>query len=174
MSNTLSATTATYINNRRQAYTLLIMGILFLLVAWLLRLNPLAYPIGILVFGAGMLVAAAFNPHRLMISGIMTTFIGAALLFAFKPLIPDGGSILILAIGLALAGVALAARRGYVGAGALTPALIVIFVGLIEYGPTGRYLPNGSASFLLSLWFPGIGLLAFGIIYLLTSSKRRE
>ena len=41
--------------SRLQAFLLLILGVLCLLVAWLLHPNPFAYPVGILVLGLGML-----------------------------------------------------------------------------------------------------------------------
>ena len=159
-------------NNRRQAYILLVLGILFLLFAWLLQLNSFAYPIGLLLFGLGMLFAAFFNPNRLMIAGILVTTIGASIFLAYKnTIIPDAGNSIVFAIGLGMVGIALAARRGYVTAGAMTPAVIVLLVGLVEYGPIGRYLAPPAAPFILSLWFPGLGLLALGIIYLFTSTR---
>ncbi len=160
-------------HNRRQAYVLLVLGILFLLFAWLLQLNPFAYPLGLFLFGVGMLIAAFFNPHRLMIGGILVTVIGASIFLTYKhAILPDAGSSIVLAIGLGMVGIALAARRGYVTAGAMTPAVIVLLVGLVEYGPTGHYLAPLAAPFILSLWFPGLGLLILGLIYLLPISHR--
>ncbi len=165
--------TVSQTNNRRQAYVLLVLGILFLLFAWILQLNSFAYPLGLLLFGVGMLIGAFFNPYRLMIGGILVTLIGASIFLAFKnTIIPDAGNSIVLAIGLGMVGIALAARRGYITAGALTPAIIVLLVGLVEYGPTGRYLPSLAAPFILSLWFPGIGLLILGLMYLLVDSRR--
>lgn len=174
MPKTVSIRTATRTSNRRQAYTLFLLGILCLLGAMILHLNPLTYPIGLFLFGFGMLIAAFFNPYRLMMAGILTTLIGIAIFFAFKPIIPDGGSILYLAIGLGLIGIAVAGRRGYVGAGAFTPGIIVIIAGLVEYGPTTHFFPKGFIPFILSLWFPGLGLVVLGVIYFLLSSRERE
>ena len=61
-------------NSRLQAFLLLILGVFCLLAAWLLHPNAYAYPVGVLVLGLGMLLAAALNPYRLMIGGILTTF----------------------------------------------------------------------------------------------------
>ena len=159
-------------NSRRQAYVLLVLGVLFLLFAWLLQLNSFAYPLGLFLFGVGMLIAAFFNPYRLMIAGILVTVIGASIFLAYKhTIIPDAGNSIVLAIGLGMVGIALTARRGFVTAGAMTPAVIVLLVGLVEYGPTGHILAPLAAPFILSLWFPGLGLVILGLIYLLLTSR---
>ncbi len=157
-----------------QIYILLLLGLFCLLGAWLLQLNPFAYPLGLLLFGIGMLVAAAFNPYRLLISGIMITLIGLAIFFAFKPLIPYSGGLLILAIGLGLLALAVMTRRGYVGPGAFTPAVIVIIVGLVEYSPASHFLPSTFVATVLSLWFPGVGLLLLALIYFLLDRSRQR
>ena len=157
-----------------QSYVLIVLGVICLLGALLLRLNPLAYPIGLFLFGSGMLIAVLFNPYRLAIGGIMVTLVGIAIFFAFKPLIPYSGGLLIIAIGLALLGIAFMARRGYIGAGAVTPAIIVIIVGLVEYGPAARFLPANYAAAVLSLWFPGVGLLLLGLVYLLVDRSKQN
>jgi hypothetical protein len=157
--------------NRLQCYVLIALGIIFLL-GTLLHLNPFIYPIGLLLFGIGIFVAALFNPYRLLISGILLTLIGAAIFFTYKPVIPDGGSTLFFAVALGLFGIALAARRGYVGKGPITPALLVFLVALIEYPPTFHLFPASIVPFVLSLWFPGVGLLVLGVVYLFVSSKR--
>ncbi len=173
MARIVAAPTISQTNNRRQAYVLLVLGVLFLLFALILHPNPFAYPLGLLLFGVGMLIAAFFNPYRLMIGGILVTVIGASIFFAFKnTIIPDANNSIVLAIGLGMLGMAFAARRGYITAGALTPAIIVLLVGLVEYGPTAHYLPSIAAPFILSLWFPGLGLLLLGLIYLLADSRR--
>src|SRR5579883_1273877 len=74
--------------NLRQAYVLLLLGAIFLLAAWLLKLNPLAYPLGILCFGLGMLVASLLNPARLVIAACLTTALGVAVFLAFRQIIP--------------------------------------------------------------------------------------
>src|SRR5439155_11900816 len=90
MSTTMSTPSRT--RNALQSYVLIGLGVVFLLGALLLRLNPLAFPAGLFFFGIGLLIAAALNPARLMISGLLYTFIGAAIFIAFKPLIPFDGS----------------------------------------------------------------------------------
>ncbi len=103
-------------NSRLQAFLLLILGVFCVLAAWLLHPNPYAYPVGILLLGLGMLLAAALNPYRLVIGGILTTLIGMAVFLSFKPVIPvlRGQDLVtfLLAIGLALLGIALMTRRG--------------------------------------------------------------
>lgn len=173
MAKVVEAPTISHTHKRRQAYVLLVLGVLFLLFAWILQLNSFAYPLGLFLFGVGMLIATFFNPYRLMIGGILVTLIGASIFLTYKhTIIPDAGSSIVLAIGLGIAGIALAARRGYITAGALTPAVIVLLVGLVEYGPTGHYLVPLAAPFILSLWFPGLGLLVIGLIYLLLDSRK--
>jgi len=153
-----------------QAYILLGFGVIFLLAALLLRLNPRAYPVGLFLFGFGVLVAAAFNPARLVIAGLFYTFVGAAFLLSFKRLIPFDNALLIVAISLALLGIALMARRGYIRAGALTPGIFVFLVGIIQYPPTG--IARLIAPFILSLWFPGSALLVLGLVYWFLSTRK--
>ncbi len=173
MAKIVAVPTISQTKNRRQAYVLLVLGVLFLLFAWLLQLNAFAYPLGLFLFGVGMLVAAFFNPYRLMIAGILVTLIGTSIFLTYKHTIfPDAGSSIVLAIGLGMLGIGFAARRGYITAGAITPAVIVLLVGLVEYGPTGHYLAPLAAPFILSLWFPGLGLVILGLIYLLLDSRR--
>jgi len=173
MAKTVTVTTPSRTHTIRQAYVLVVLGVILLTLAWFLQLNPLTYPLGLLLFGVGMLIGAIFNPHRLLIGGILVTAIGTSIFLAYKhTIIPDAGNSIILAIGLGMVGIALAARRGYITAGALTPAVIVLLAGLVEYGPTRNLLPVATASFILSLWFPGLGLLVLGLIYALVSFRR--
>jgi len=101
-------------------------------------------------------------------ASFLVTFLGIAVFLAFKHLIP-GNQILssyILAIGFALLGIALMARRDYVKAGAVTPGLLVIIVGILEYLLAAGLTPPIFIPFMLSLWLPGFGLLALGLVYL--------
>ena len=154
-----------------QAYVLIGLGIVFLLGALFLHLNPLPSPVGLFLFGFGMLIAMAFNPARLAIAGVLFTLIGAAIFIAYKPLIPYDNGLVIIAVGLALLVLALLARQGYVGAGAVTPGILVLLVGLLLYPPTGRAADKMFAPFILSLWFPGILLLLIGLVYLFLSMR---
>ena len=173
MAKRISVRATSRTNNLRQAYVLILLGVVFLILAWLLHPSTRDYPIGVLVFGVGMLIAAILNPYRLVLASLLVTFLGIATFLTFKQLIP-GNQILtyhILAIGLALLGIALMARRGYVRAGAVTPGLLVVGVGIIEYLLAAGYTPPGFIPFMLSLWLPGVGLLVLGLIYLATSSR---
>jgi len=152
--------------NMLQSYILLGFGVIFLLGALLLRLNFRAYPVGLFLFGLGLLVAAAVNPTRLVIAGLFYTFVGAT----YFRLIPFDNALLIIAISLALLGIALMARKGYIGAGALTPAIFAFLVGLIQYPPTG--IAPVIAPFILSLWFPCIALLVLGLVYWFLSIRK--
>jgi hypothetical protein len=149
---------------------LLGIGIVFLVGALLIPLNPRAEPIGLFLFGLGLLIAAIANPAHLVISGLFYFFLGTAFFLAFKRILPFDNALLIIVIGLALLGIALMARRGYLGAGALTPAIFTILVGLIQYPPLG--IARLIAPFILSLWFPGIALLILGIVYWFLSTRK--
>ncbi len=105
-----------------------------------------------------------------MISGLFYTFVGAAFSLAFKRLLPFDNALLIIAISLALLGIALMAHRGYIKAGALTPAIFTFLVGIIQYPPLG--IARLISSFILSLWFPGIALLVLGLVYWFVSTRR--
>jgi hypothetical protein len=167
---------ATLTNQRCQAYALCLLGIILLLGAWLFHPNPFDYPVGVFLFGAGMLISSLLNPGRLVIAGSLITAIGAAVFLAFKGLIP-GNQVFpayILALGIGLLAIAFAARRGYVGRGAVSPAGIVIGVGLIEVLLAGHLTPPGFLPFALSLWLPGLGLLVLGIIYFLLGRRSRR
>jgi hypothetical protein len=172
MSKTFAIREVTRKRSIRQAAALVLSGSFFLLGAWLLHPNPYAYPAGVFLFGLGILIAALLYPYRLLTSGILMTLVGASVYIAFARLIPYGGSTLIIAIGLGLLGIALAARRGYIGKGAVTPGIIVLAVGLIEYPPATHLLPGSYIPFLLSLWFPGLSLLILGIIYWFIGGKK--
>ena len=169
MSRKNPARAAKRATRRLQAFLLLLSGVLCLLAAWLLHPNPFAYPIGIVVLGLGMLVAAALNPYRLVAGGILTTLIGVAVFLSFKPVIPvlRGQDLVtfLLAVGLAELAIALMTRRGYIGAGAVTPGLIVVAVASIELLLAEHLTPGNFVPFMLSLWLPGIGLLVLGLIY---------
>ena len=168
-----TATVSTFIHIRalRQALVLLLLGIICLLIAWLL--HP-TYPVGVLALGLGMLVAALCNPQRLVIAASLVTAIGLAVFLFFSHILP-GNQVLssyILAIGVGLLAIAFATRRGYVGAGAVSPALLVLLVGAIEALLAANLTPPGFIPFMLSFWLPGLGLLVLGLIYLL--ANRRE
>ncbi len=162
-----------------QAYVLLILGFVCLLVSWLIHPNTSEYPVGVMIFGFGMLIACIINPYRLVIASFLTTTLGIAVYLFFKHLIP-GNEVFpeyIIAIGIGLIGIAFMARRGYVGAGALTPGILVLGVGIIEYwlisGYTiGSLTPDRFITFMLSLWLPSIGLLLLGLTYLLLSMRK--
>jgi hypothetical protein len=161
-------------HQRRQALALVILGIIFLLGALLLRLNTNDYPLGVLLLGIGMLIAAIFNPYRLTIAASLTTALGIAVFLFFKHLIP-GGQVLpayILAISIGLLAIAFLTRRGYVGAGAISPAMIVLLVGVVEVLLIAGLTPPNFLQFMLSLWLPGSGLLALGVVYLLLSVRK--
>lgn len=169
----ISVRATNHANNLRQAYVLLILGVVCLLLAWLLKLKPFTYPIGVVAFGVGMLVAFFFNPYRLAIASWLITIIGVEVYFVYNNTIP-GNQILatfIIAAAIGLLFVAIMARRGYVKASALSPAFIIGAIGIGEYLLVARVIPFNDLAFPLSLWFPGVGLLLFGLSYLLSSGR---
>ena|SRR5712692_3041126 len=179
MSKEFSMSDTTRARNRSQAYVLLLLGIICLLAAWLLHPNMGIYPVGVVVFGVGMLIASIINPYRLMIASLMVTLLGIAVFLFYKHIIPGNQvfPVYIIAMALGLLGIALMVRRGYIGAGAVTPGLIVLAVGIIEYLLVGGYsigslTPGRFVSFMLSLWLPGIALTVLGLIYLFTGARK--
>jgi hypothetical protein len=162
-----------------QAYVLLILGLVCLLAAWLIHPGTSEYPVGVTIFGFGMLIACIINPYRLVIASFLTTALGIAVYLFFKHLIP-GNEVFpeyIIAIGIGLIGIAFMARRGYVEAGAVTPGIFVLGVGIIEYWLINGYnlgslTPDRFITFMLSLWLPGIGLTILGVAYLLISTRK--
>lgn len=172
---------------RLQAYVLLILGIISLIAAQVLHLNPFAYPIGILVFGVGLLIAFFFNPRHLAVASWMLVFIGLEIYLLFKNVIPGNQTLstFVFAIGLGLLTVMILSRLGFVGKGAISPVIFVLIFGILEYLLAARLLttsfaslgfsglinadsalPTNAFNFLLSLWLPGIGLILFGLYYL--------
>jgi hypothetical protein len=155
--------------NRRQAYALLLLGVVFLIIAWLGILNP--YSLGVLFFGLGMLGVAPLNPRRFLSTGWLTTSLGVATFLMFRKYIPDSQILTahLLAIGLGLLGIAWMARRGYIHAGGLTSGLFVVGVGVTEYLQAAHLTPSTLVPFALSLWLPGSGLFVLGLVSLATS-----
>jgi hypothetical protein len=171
MQHLFSIPTNGHANTLRQAYVLLLSGVVFLGIAWLGTLNSSS--LGVLLFGLGMLGAAPFNPRRLLSIGWLTTSLGVATFLMSRHAIP-GSQVLtahLLAIGVGLLGIAWMARRGYVAAGVLTPGIFVVGVGVTEYLQAAHLTPSTLVPFALSLWLPGSGLLALGLLVLATSGR---
>jgi len=173
MSRKFSGHAVTRAKNLYQAYVLLLLGIIFLLLAWLLHPSTSEYPIGVMMLGIGMAIAALLNPYRLVIASWLTTLLGIAVFLFFSHRIP-GGQVFpayIIAMGVALIGIALMGRRGYIKAGAITPGIIVLLVGIIEALLLAGRTPNNFVPFMLSLWLPGIGLCVLGLLYVVASIR---
>ena len=171
MSRKFSGHAATRARSRRQALVLLLFGVICLLAAWLIHPSTTAYPIGVLVLGAGMSIAALLNPYRLMAASWLVLPLGIAAFLFFGNHIPGSQvfPVYIVAIGVGLLGIGLMGRRGYIKAGAVTPGLIVLIVGVIEVLLIANRTPSNFVPFMLSLWLPGIGLLVLGLVYLVAS-----
>jgi uncharacterized protein (DUF486 family) len=158
-------------SNRRQAYALLLLGVVFLIIAWLGFLNP--YALGVLLFGLGMLGVAPLSRRRFLSAGWLTTSLGVATFLMFRNYIPVSQTLTahLLAIGLGLLGIAWMAHRGYTSTGGLTPGLFVLGVAVTEYLQAAHLTPSTLVPFALSLWFPGSGLFVLGLVSLATSIR---
>ena len=84
MSRKFSGHAVTRAKNLYQAYVLLLLGIIFLLLAWLLHPSTSEYPIGVMMLGIGMAIAALLNPYRLVIASWLTTLLGTR---SFRPIL---------------------------------------------------------------------------------------
>jgi hypothetical protein len=91
----------------------------------------------------------------------------------FRHSIPDSQVLTahLLAIGLGLLGIAWMGRRGYIRAGELTPGFFVVGVGVTEYLQAVHLIPSTVVPFALSLWLPGFGLFALGLVSLAASGR---
>ena len=160
-----------HVNIRRQAYALLLLGIVFLILARQGMLNP--YSLGVLLLGLGILGVAPFNPRRFLSAGWLMASLGVATFLMFRHSIPDSQVLTahLLALGLGLLGIAWMARRGYIRAGALTPGFFVVGVGVIEYLQAVHLMPSTVVPFALSLWLPGFGLFVLGLVSLAASGR---
>src|SRR6516164_8536098 len=107
MPRKISPGAASRSDNLRQGYLLLILGIVCLLAAWLIHPNTSEYPIGVMIFGFGMLIASIINPFRLVVASFLTTALGIATYLFFKHLIPGSEifPVYIIAIGIGLIGI---------------------------------------------------------------------
>ncbi len=162
---------SSHVNSHRQAYALLLLGVVFLIVARLGILNP--YSLGVLLLGLGILGVAPFNPRRFLLAGWLMASLGVATFLMFRHSIPESQVLTahLLAIGLGLLGIAWMARRVYISAGALTPGFFVVGVGVTEYLQAVHLIPSSVVPFALSLWLPGFGLFALGLVSLAASGR---
>jgi hypothetical protein len=166
MQHLFSMHTSAYSNNYRQTYVLLLLGFVFLTLAWLGMFN--SFSIGVLLLGLGMLVVGLLNPRRFLSAGWLMASLGVATFLMFRHSIPDSQVLTahLLAIGLGLLGIAWMGRRGYIRAGALTPGFFVVGVGVTEYLQAVHLIPSTVIPLALSLWLPGFGLFALGLFSL--------
>src|SRR2546421_3948375 len=171
MQRPFSLSDRNHTNNLLQAIVLLLLGVVFLAIAWLGMLNT--YSMGVLLFGLGMLGVAPLNPRRFLPAGWLTTSLGVAPFLMSRHYIPDSQVLTahLLAIGVGLLGIAWMARRGYVAAGVLTPGIFVVGVGVTEYLQAAHLTPSTLVPFALSLWLPGFGLFVLGLVSLATSGR---
>lgn len=166
-----SVSTSRRTNNRWQAYVLLMLGVIFLMIAWLDLLN--AYPTGELFFGLGILAASPLNTHRFLAAGWLITLIGLAGFLIFGHTLPVSQllAVHVLAIGMGFLGIRWMTRRGDLSTETLTPSLLVLGVGVVEYLQAAHLTPAHFLSFALSLWLPGFGLLVLGLLSLAMSGR---
>lgn len=158
--------------NRQQGGVMLLSGVVLLVMARMSVLN--AYPVGELFLGLGMLAAAPFNTRRLLAAGWLITLIGLAGFLVFGRILPTSQllAVHVLAIGLGLLGIKWMTRRGFISEGTMTPVLLIVGVGIIEYLQAAHLTPPHFLSFALSLWFPSIGLSLSGLFVLTIRGRR--
>ena len=82
MQRPFSLSDRNHTNNLLQAIVLLLLGVVFLAIAWLGMLNT--YSMGVLLFGLGMLGVAPLNPRRFLPAGWLTTTLGVATFSSVK------------------------------------------------------------------------------------------
>jgi hypothetical protein len=171
MQHLFSLHTRAHPNNYRQTYVLLLLGFVFLTLAWLGMFH--SFSIGVLLLGLGMLVVGLLNPRRFLSAGWLMASLGVANFLIFRHSIPDSQVLtaLLLAIGLGLLGIAWMASRGSISAGKLTPGFFVVGVGVTEYLQAVHLIPSTVVPFALSLWLPGFGLFALGLVSLAASMR---
>ena len=171
MQHLFSMHTSAHYHNYRQTYVLLLLGFVFLILAWLGMFN--SFSIGVLLLGLGMLVVGLLNPRRFLSAGWLMASLGVATFLMFRHSIPDSQVLTahLLAIGLGLLGIAWMGRRGYIRAGELTSGFFVVGVGVTEYLQAVHLIPSTVVPFALSLWLPGFGLFALGLVTLAASGR---
>jgi hypothetical protein len=69
-------------------------------------------------------------------------------------------------------GIAWMRHRGYISSDIVTPGLLILGVGVVEYLQAAHLTPSTFLPFALSLWLPGSGLLVLGLIHLATSARK--
>lgn len=148
---------------RTQALALVALGIVCAVLALVSR--PLAGS-GLLALGVGLLLAHLIYRSRLFIPGVTITAFAVAYLLNAAGIISNGAlyGAYILAAALSVGLCAIAARAGYIGHDALSPALLLALIGALVVGVT---LPGASAFYatFVSLVMSAIALGALGIIY---------
>ena len=87
MQHLFSMHTSAYSHNYRQTYVLLLLGFVFLTLAWLGMFN--SFSIGVLLLGLGMLVVGLLNPRRFLSAGWLMASLGVATFLMFRHSIPD-------------------------------------------------------------------------------------
>ena len=126
MQHLFSIHASAHSNNYIQAYVLLLLGFVFLTLAWLGMFH--SFSLGVALFGLGMLAIELLNPRRFLSAGWLMASLGVAILLVFLHSIPESLVLTahFLAIGLGLLGIAWMARRGYIRTGALTQGFFVV------------------------------------------------
>ena len=158
---------------RAQGIVLLGMGILCVALAILLHpINQL----DLLALGVGLFIGWAFDTRRMFIPATLITLLGLVNVLWQYGIIRGGwleGAHLI-AIGLALVVILLAARRGAltipgVGANPITPGILIAVLG-ITLVLLGTGIGGAVNVFVFGLWLPALVFLVVGIYHLLGRS----
>lgn len=151
------------IRPRTQALALIALGIVCAVLALLTR--PFAGS-GLLALGVGLLLAHLIYRQRLFIAGMTVTAFAVAYVLNAQHVISDGElyGAYILAAALSVGVNVIAARRGYIGHDALSPALLLALIGALVVGSALPGTDAFYANFVL-LDMPAIVLAALGIVY---------
>lgn len=161
-----------HINDRLAAVKMLAVGGVCAILAAVARPGHEA---GLLGLGVGLLLTWLVDRRHYLIPGLITTPLALANVLWTYGLLPgsDLEGAHLIGLGLALALVSLASRRGLVGSNPLSPGLWVAVVGALVLGTT---LTQSAATefyrFFESLWMPATVLASLALWRLVWSVRK--
>ena len=131
---------------------------------------------GLLAIGVGFVLASLVNHGRFFIAGIVTLpfALGNALWLAGALPLAQVEAVHLLGLGVALAIIAMLARRGYLGANPLSSAALVALVGALLLGLTTPGLASSAPlapvyRLLVTFWAPALLFAVAGVAELALS-----
>ena len=160
---------------RAQSLVLIGVGVTCALLAWLA--HP-GHEVALLALGLGLFAAHATWQKRFFIPAVVVTLYGATNVLWMYGAIPGGAlyGAYVLDAAVASLVVTLAARRGYVGAHPLSPAVLLGLIGVLLLGTSSAPInATGFYTLFVSFWMPAIVLVALGLLTLTTNySSQRQ